>query len=655
MTTHGFPKDKLRMTMFGAKWISMMILAATLGLGFGTLSAQTGDGGLESPFSIGIGARALGMGSASAAYPADASAFYWNPAGMVVVEQKTVGLSLTTLFEGTQYNFVGYVHPTMATGTFGIGVVRIGTGGIGQRSWDMGTIVDEGEIGYWWGKLVLAYAISVYKGLSLGVNLDVNRQVLGAYSTNGFNLDLGIHYSCPSESWLLKNLYLGCKVSNALSPRLKLGVYSETLPYNIRAGIGKAFFLRGNLDRFLLLADYDKSQYTKGRYHIGMEYGWNSMIYLRAGVDNGEMTFGGGVRFMNFQLDYGSSRIADPEYFARSHRFSLLFYFGRSIPERREMVEEQRRMEIQRRFDERIAEEKRRRVSEGLRAGKEYLENEDYFNARLEFSRVLREDESNEEARTLLDQTTERERELQRQRQEDLLQQTREKDQQRRDNTFVSQRYQEGLAAFEELDFQKAIERWEQALERDPENEQIRSYADRAKVELENEVNRLIARSEQLVRQENISEAYKILSRAKEQTVGHPELRNQVLREIERLDRIVDFLTNYQEGQQRYSNQDYEAAVRFFQKALEYFPNHERAREFYRNSLARAMGQKKPMEGEVKEKYNEGIRLFREGQYEEALRVWEEALELDPNNRYIMDAIEGAREKLKLYDNREEE
>ena len=654
MTWHGSPNSRFRLTMRGRLPYISVLMMIIIGLGCGSVMGQEGEGGLESPFAIGFGARALGMGSASVAYPADPSAFFWNPAGMVVIEQKTVGLSATTLFEGTQYNFIGYVHPTMTTGTFGVGIVRIGTGGIGQRHWDMGTIVEEGDISYWWGKLVLAYAIPVYNGLSVGLNLDVNRQVLGTYSTNGFNLDLGIHYHCPYEHWLVRNLYVGCKVRNALRPRLKLGAFSETLPYNIRAGIAKVFFLRRNLDRWILLADYDKSQHTKGRYHVGMEYGWNSMIYLRAGIDNGEMTFGGGLRFMNFQLDYGSSRIADPDYFSRSHRFTLMFYFGRSIPERKEMIEEQRRLEIQRRFDERIEAERDRRVSEGLRAGREYLESEDYFNARLEFSRVLREDENNEQARALLTETTEREQELQRTREEQLLQQAREKDQQRRDNTFISLRYQEGLSAFEELDFQGAIEQWEQALERDPENDQIRSYVERARVELENEVNRLLARSEQLVRQENISEAYKVLTRAKEQTVGHPELRNQVQREIERLDRIVDFLTNYQEGQQRYSNQDYEAAVRFFQKALEYFPSHERAREFYRNSLARARGQKRPMEGQVKEKYNEGIRLFRDGQYEEALRVWEEALELDPNNIYIMDAIEGAREKLKLY-NREEE
>jgi len=619
------------------------------GLRGGFALAQEGEAGVESPFSIGVGARALALGSAAVAYPDDPTAFFWNPAGMVVVQQKGISFSLTTLFEGTQYNFVGYVHPTMSVGTFGLGIARIGTDGIQQRHWERGIIQEEGEVGYWWGKAILSYARTVVKGLSVGMNLDVNRQVLGFYSTNGFGIDMGVHYAFLPERGILKDLFLGCTMTNVLSPRLKLGVSSETVPYTIRAGAAKVFFFRQNADRWLLLADLEKGEYKQFRYKVGTEYGWNGSVFLRAGLDNGEVSFGGGLRYKYFQIDYGTSRIGDPGFFPRSHRFSLIFYFGKSIPEQRRLLEEQRNLDIQRRIRERMEADRQKRIEEGLRAGKEHLEKKDYFNARLEFARVLMADEENLEAQELLEQTTEEERALQRRREEELLRQAREKDRRQRDIAFVNQRFSEGLEALEKGDFQKAIEKWQQALQRDPDNPQINSYIQKAEVELENEINRFIARARQLVRQENVSEAYKVLGRAKDQTAGNPGLQDKVLREIQRLDNVVDFLTNYQAGVQRYGKAEYEAAAKFFEKALKYDPDHDRAKELYRNSLARSEGRKQEMVGEVREKYFQGIHLYRDGHYEEALRVWEEALELEPHNIKLLEAIEGAKKKLETY------
>ena len=45
----------------------------------------------------------------------------------------------------------------MNMGTFGLGFARIGTGGIQQRENVQGTMVELGEIGYYWLKLSLAY------------------------------------------------------------------------------------------------------------------------------------------------------------------------------------------------------------------------------------------------------------------------------------------------------------------------------------------------------------------------------------------------------------------------------------------------------------------------------------------------------------------
>lgn len=632
-----------------SKWVVRLVLAVLcLAIG-GSAWGQFGEAGVESPFAIGVGARALAMGNAGAAYPVDPTAFLWNPAGMAVVLQKQVGTSLTTFFEGTQYNYLGYIHPTMNTGTFGIGISRIGTGDILHTDEVRGVPVDLGTLDYWWGKVSLAYAATIWKGLSVGANLDVNRQVLGFYSTNGVGVDVGLHYGFQNESGLLNGLHLGFNWINALSPRLKLGVSTESVPYTFRGGIAKVFRFRHGTDRWVISADMTKPRYKGITYHVGTEYAFGNTVFVRGGMNNGEISFGGGLRLYNFQLDYASTRLADPEYFPRSHRFTLSFFFGNTIPEQRRLLQEARREEVQVRIRERVESDRRRRIEDGLRQGKDYLENGDFFNARLEFSRVLREDKENREAINLLEETTEKEQAVQKDRQDELLEQAREKDRLQRDNAFVNQRFTEGLESLSKGDFQQAIEKWREALQRDPDHPQINSYIEQAETELSNEVNRLIARANQLVRQENISEAYKVLHRAREQTQGNDELHQKVLREISTLDRYVDFTTNYQEGQQRYSRGEYDSAVRYLQKALESHPNHARARELYRNAMARAKGKKLKMTPEVRQLWERGGALYIDSRYEEAIQVWEEALKLDPDNVNLIEAIEGAKRRIELY------
>ena len=632
-------------------WAGILLLA--LACHSVAVFGQDQSGGVESPFSIGFGARALGLGSAAVAFPDDPTAFLWNPAGMMVVEQRGMMMSLTTLFEGTQYNYIGYIHPTMRAGTLGIGVARIGTGGIRQTDFVRGVPTDLGEMEYWWGRLSLSYAMSPLKGLSIGATINMNRQVLGFYSTNGFGSDVGIHYGFHNESGLLKTLYLGVSVKNVISPSFKLGTVSEKVPNTMRFGLAKRIDLRGNLDRILLLFDVVRPEHQDMTYHAGVEYGWNRTIFFRGGFDRGELTFGGGLRYKNFQLDYASSRVGDPEFFPRSHRFSLVFYFGKSIPEQKRFEEERRMQDIQQRINTRLEADRQQQIAEGIQAGRESLNRSDYFNARLAFSRVLRLDENNREARTLLEQTTEAEEAYQTQREAELLRDGLAREKHQRDIDYINQRLTEGREAMDQGDLRQAIVTWRLALDRDPENQQVQQFIRQAEAQLEIEVNEGIARSRQLVRQENLSEAYKVLGRIKDQTIGHETLHNRVLREIQSLDRIVDFVTNYQEGVRLYSRGDYQAAARSLEKALALDPNHVDARERYRNALARAGGRKTEMTREVRELYNRGILFYRDERYEEALEIWQTALESDQQNVKILEAIDQAKKKIGIYKKKE--
>jgi len=629
----------------------LLLLAMCTGLSRGQSNVQ-GDAGVESPFSLGIGAKALGLGNAMTAFPQDPAAFFWNPAGMAVVEYKCVGLSTTTLFEGTQYNYIGYIHPTLSSGTFGFGVMRIGTGGIKHYENIRGAAVEMGEYGYWWGKLTLAYAFPIFKGFSLGANFNADRQVLGPYSTNGFGMDAGFHYKMQADRGFFRGFYLGGNYQNAVQPRMKLGTQAEKLPHSFRAGIAKLFMFDADRDWLSIQFDLEWSENKSVLYHLGSELNWSRTVYLRAGSDNGKLTVGGGVRFGGFQLDYATSRIADPEYFPRSHRFSMLFHIGKSMPEIRRILEAQREADLRSTIRAQMESDRQYRIRESLRIGKKAFEDGDYFKARLAFSQVLDLEPRHPEAEHWLERTTTIEDSIQTASTRQLEQQARDEEKQRGDNAYIQSMFSQGREALDKRDFRTAIEKWQLALERNPSpdiRKQLDSYVAQAQEALVMEVQRLITSARNLSNQERIPEAYKALENAKFQAENHPRLIERVQAEVRRLDITVDFLTNYQEGVQRYSQGDYSEAVKFFEKALKYRPDDERTKELHRNAMARSLGRQVKMREEIKEQFSRGLRLYRDGRYEEALEIWEAALKEDPYNVNLLEAISTAKKKLDTF------
>lgn len=615
------------------------------------LAQQEGQNyaGVESLFSmIGTGAKFVSMGGAASAYPDDPSAFAWNPAGMTVVQRRGMVFSLFTLFEGVQYQYFSYIHPTLNSGTFGIGITRLGVEDINFYD-DVDNIpYDRGEYDFWKGKLTIAYALNIFKGFSTGVNFNVYRDILGFYSANGFGIDAGLHYGILSRG-ILNDLHFGFSMFNCLQPKLKMKTEQDILPYTIRAGIAKKINFRKDKNYLLIAADIEKPQYRQRKYHIGTELSWGKKIFIRAGYVDEEFTFGAGLRLSGLQFDYGLKSIGDPEYFPKSNLFSLKMFFGKSIPEERELLEEKRRLEIQRRFNARVQAEEQRLINDGLKAGKIYLKEGDFFNARVEFSRVLRTDNNNREASNLLQETTEKEQFVQQKHQNELLQNERNKVRQQKDNAFISKKLSEGIEALQVQNYKKAIEKWEEALERDPQNLQIKKYIRQAEGNLDEVINDMIAEARRLIKKGNVSDAYKVLNKAKEQAAGNDKIYNKVIYQIADLNTNVDFITNYQDGISRYENKDYINAVRYLKKALGIKPDHVNAAELYVNALAHAKGNKQIMIGKVKEKFNEGIKKYREGFYEDALKLWKEALELDPYNIKLLKAIDGVNNKLEIF------
>ena len=95
-----------------------------------------GDGGYAGSFlRLGAGARPLGMGGAFTAISDDATASFWNPAGLAQLQKRQIAAAYSQMFEGRRQGLLGLACPS-PLGTVGLGWMSYGVGGISKRGPD---------------------------------------------------------------------------------------------------------------------------------------------------------------------------------------------------------------------------------------------------------------------------------------------------------------------------------------------------------------------------------------------------------------------------------------------------------------------------------------------------------------------------------------
>ncbi|MDQ4139549.1 MAG: hypothetical protein M3142_03400, partial [Bacteroidota bacterium] len=167
------------------------------------LSAQISAPKYSNEFlNLGIGGRALGMGNVQVSITDDATAGYWNPAGLLQVKNKyNVSLMHAELFAGIVKNdFAAFALPLDTSSTLGFSIIRSGVDDIADTR-----RLKNHEYGYYQYDSIRFFSVADYaflisyarksnlvKGLSLGANAKIIYRNVGAFANAwGFGLDAG--------------------------------------------------------------------------------------------------------------------------------------------------------------------------------------------------------------------------------------------------------------------------------------------------------------------------------------------------------------------------------------------------------------------------------------------------------------------------------
>ncbi len=261
---------------------------------------------------FGASARGLAMGGASTGLADDASALFFNPAGLEQVRGSELLFFHAELMADTRYQYLGFVQPLGGYGTLGLAGALLSSGGFERASLveDLGETFDERQ-----NTLQISFARS-FGLVSLAATYRNVNQSLAGYSASGSGLDLAI-FSRPT-----RRFSFGMNLQNLLAPSLTLLRTEETFPVALRAG-GALHLWNG---RILTGVDMVRVGSAPLGIMAGVELWTHRSLAMRGGWDTSRngYAFGGGYRAGAWQLDYA----VNDSPVGLSHRVSLLWRFG---------------------------------------------------------------------------------------------------------------------------------------------------------------------------------------------------------------------------------------------------------------------------------------------------------------------------------------
>jgi hypothetical protein len=301
-------------------------------------------------------ARSCGMGEAFSAVANRSDAVFFNPAALTRVRQFDFSVDYLDYFLDISHFGFSAAYSIHNLGTFGFQGIITNMDEIKVTSVEALDFIDGVYLGYTGETITpasqvfgLSFARELTDKFSFGVTAKYAREDLGVKSTDNFMFDAGLTYNTGFKSLMIAAVVRHFGPEVRFYDKVRLPRYdaatnstyyqrytgkSYPLPQTFNIGISthlissqEGSMVRSENQSLLLAFDMVQPRDYDQQYNIGLEYGFNNIIFLRAGYkvnyDEENFSFGFGLAFNKYRIDYAFSDFGD--YLDSLHRFSCGF------------------------------------------------------------------------------------------------------------------------------------------------------------------------------------------------------------------------------------------------------------------------------------------------------------------------------------------
>ena len=322
---------------------------------------------------IGVDAAALGMANAVTSSTNDVNSVYWNPAGLVQLEDHQLSLMHANYFANiAQYDYIAYAKPIDEQSAWGVSMIRFGVDNImnttelldsdGNIDYNRIRLFSTADYGF-----TFSYARKINNSdFQYGINSKVIRRIIGKFASSwGFGFDAGIQFE--RNNWqfglMVRDITTTYNVWNINETEYKkiagaISGQNQELPESTeitapkaQLGLSKKFLIRydysilaaANINmRFAKTNDLIATDYVSIDPAIGFEFGYIDLVYARAGVGNFQNiqqldnstkvsfqpNIGLGFKYKGIQVDYALTNLGNQSSTLYSNIFSVKVDLG---------------------------------------------------------------------------------------------------------------------------------------------------------------------------------------------------------------------------------------------------------------------------------------------------------------------------------------
>lgn len=280
-------------------WAISLVLTLILG---GKISfAQA----IFDPLTIGVGARALGMGKTYVAIAEEGDAIFNNPAGLGEIDYFKFTSMSGILLEDIDYKVIGGIYPLGQQTAVGLGYVGTSLSGIEIRD-AAGNFLRKADYGT--KVFIASLGRRVSDRTSAGINLKYllnDGTEIDSGDAYGWNIDLGLLQK--NNDWL----YLGLVIQNILSSDTVYFQNGESAPFPqiVKVG-GRISFLEPFLFSLAIDSEIELRTAKKAIFHIGSEFSPLPLLTFRTGVDDNTYTAGLSLSYAGIKFHYAYRPLA---------------------------------------------------------------------------------------------------------------------------------------------------------------------------------------------------------------------------------------------------------------------------------------------------------------------------------------------------------